>query len=132
MVQTPSREAVTGGTGFSKFSGLDELVQSQRAAYASGRQLLQQEIASLAKKAETLQKQQESMQARAKAQQSLYDMAEREYRRLKPLVASGYVARNRLNDRERTMLELQGAVAGLKMDAIGVETQIGEVQIPNT
>ncbi|MEE9313506.1 MAG: HlyD family type I secretion periplasmic adaptor subunit [Rhizobiaceae bacterium] len=111
------------------FSGRDELVESQKDAYLSGRNLLKQEIAGLAKKAETLLRQKEGMLARADAQQSLFNMAKREYQRLKPLAIAGYVARNRLNDRERTMLELQGQVAALKMDVIGVETQIGEVRI---
>ncbi|MEE9375136.1 MAG: HlyD family type I secretion periplasmic adaptor subunit [Rhizobiaceae bacterium] len=111
------------------YSGADELIKSQKEAYLSGRNLLKQKIAVLAKKAETLQKQKQSMQVRAHSQQSLLEMAQREYQRLKPLATAGYVARNRLNDRERTALELEGTVSALKMDMAGVDTQIAEVRI---
>ncbi len=122
-LQNVNLEIVSG------FQGGDELYQSQRDAYLSGQKLLSQEIKALEKKAETLQKQRDGLRARENAQQALLVIARREYRRLKPLADAGYVARNRLNERERTMLELQGAATALGLDVLAVGTQISEISV---
>ncbi len=87
-----------------------ELLQSQRDAYLSGRDVLARQIESLEKKAATLTKQKDGLLSRIKSQGAMLAMNQREYDRLKPLASNGYVARNRLNDRERAVLELQGTV----------------------
>lgn len=107
----------------------DELFESQKDAYLSGRKLLSEQIRALKKKAETLSKQRDGLLARVDAQKALLDMATREFERLKPLASKGFVARNRLNERERTVLELTGSVKSLELDVIGIENQIGEVNL---
>ena len=112
-----------------EFQGHDELFQSQKDAYYSGQKLLGQEVKALEKKAETLQKQRDGVLARGNSQKALLAIAQGEYRRLKPLALAGYVARNRLSDRERTMLELQGAVTALGLDVLAADTQIAEINV---
>lgn len=106
-----------------------EFIESQREAYFSGRDLLAREIESLNKKAATLLKQKEGVMARVKSQQAMLDMHRREYERLKPLADQGYVARNRLNERERMVLEFEGTVAALKLDGAGIDNQVDEVRV---
>ena len=130
VVKAQKTKAKQSGEGTpALFKGRDELLNSQRDAYLSGQKLLQHEIKSLENKAETLRKQKEGLIVRGQAKQTLLSMAQREFKRLKPLVSAGYVARNRLNDRERTVLELQGAVTALELDVLGVDTQIDEIRI---
>ena len=106
-----------------------EFLESQRMAYSSGREVLARQTESLAKKVETLQKQKHGVLARVRAQQTMLDMNRREYDRLLPLAKQGYVARNRLNERERAVLELEGSLAALKLDGEGIDNQIEEVRV---
>ena len=106
-----------------------EFLESQRKAYSSGREVLAKQTESLTKKVETLQKQKHGVIARVRAQQTMLDMNRREYDRLLPLAKQGYVARNRLNDRERAVLELEGSLAALKLDGEGIDNQIEEVRV---
>jgi len=48
--------------------------------------------------------------------------------RLRPLVANGYVARNRVEKQERTLLEIRGNVAAMQLDAESYDNQISEVE----
>ena len=77
----------------------------------------------------TLQKQKHGVLARVRAQQTMLDMNRREYERLLPLAKQGYVARNRLNERERAVLELEGSLTALKLDGEGIDNQIEEVRV---
>ena len=106
-----------------------EFVDSQREAYLSGRELLGREIESLNKKVATLQKQRDGVLARVQAQQTMLEMNRREYDRLLPLADQGFVARNRLYERERAVLELEGTVTSLRLDGDGIENQIEEVRV---
>ena len=106
-----------------------ELVKSQQDAYLSGRKLLAQEIEVLDKKAESLNNQKQGLLARIRAQKELLALRQSEYERIKPLANSGYVARNRLDESRRTVLELQGAITVMEYDVEGVEGQISEVAI---
>lgn len=106
-----------------------EFIESQREAYLSGRELLGREIESLNKKVATLQKQKDGVLARVRAQQTMLEMNRREYDRLLPLANQGFVARNRLNERERAVLELEGAVTSLRLDGDGIDNQIEEVRV---
>jgi HlyD family type I secretion membrane fusion protein len=106
-----------------------EFVESQREAYLSGRELLGREIESLNKKVATLQKQKDGVLARVRAQQTMLEMNRREYDRLQPLADQGFVARNRLNERERAVLELEGSVTSLRLDGDGIDNQIEEVRV---
>jgi HlyD family type I secretion membrane fusion protein len=106
-----------------------EFIDSQQKAYSSGRNLLAREIESFDKKVATLMKQGEGLQARVHSQQAMLDMNRREYERLRPLAQKGYVARNRLNERERIILEMEGTVVALQLDREGVGTQIEEVAV---
>lgn len=106
-----------------------ELYQSQREAYDSGRALLSKEVAALEKKADTLRKQREGLKARIGAQNALLDMTSNELARLQPLADRGYVARNRIDEKRRVVLELEGAIAALNLDIGGIENQLGEVAL---
>ncbi|MEP1205819.1 MAG: HlyD family type I secretion periplasmic adaptor subunit [Rhizobiaceae bacterium] len=106
-----------------------EFLQSQREAYSSGREVLARQTESLAKKVATLQKQKSGVLARVRAQQTMLKMNRREYDRLLPLARQGYVARNRLNERERAVLELEGGLTALKLDGEGIDNQIEEVRV---
>ncbi|MEP0940740.1 MAG: HlyD family type I secretion periplasmic adaptor subunit [Rhizobiaceae bacterium] len=106
-----------------------EFVESQREAYQSGRELLSREIEALNKKVATLQKQKDGVDARVRAQQTMLGLNRLEYERLLPLANQGFVARNRLNERERAVLELEGNVTSLKLDGDGIENQIDEVRV---
>ena len=131
--QQPSKEQAAQkiSINFNEQAGAfnDEMIQSQRDAYRSGRNLLDKEIEALEKKAATLGKQKEGLLARLKSQQALLDMNRRELHRLRPLADAGYVAKNRLNDRQRTILELEGTITSLKLDAEGAQNQIEEVLV---
>lgn len=106
-----------------------EFLESQREAYSAGREVLARQTESLVKKVETLEKQKHGVLARVRAQQTMLNMNRREYERLRPLARQGYVARNRLNERERAVLELEGSLESLKLDGEGIDNQIEEVQV---
>ncbi len=108
---------------------VQEFVESQREAYSSGRDVLDRQTESLAKKVETLEKQKHGVLARVRSQQTMLDMNRREFDRLLPLAQQGYVARNRLNERERAVLELEGTVESLKLDGEGIDNQIEEILV---
>ena len=107
----------------------DELVESQRDAYRSGRKLLSKEVAGLKKKAQTLAHQKSGIDARIASQMKLIDMTRKEIARLEPLAAEGYVARNRLDDDRRSVLEMEGNIAALKLDVASHINQIAEVNV---
>lgn len=129
LVQIASLPAAQARSDLLQSGGDQELVDSQREAYSSGRRLLAREIESLNKKVETLQKQKDGLRARLRSQQTMLAMNRREYDRLLPLAQKGYVARNRLNERERTVLELEGSVTALRLEGDGVDNQIEEVRV---
>lgn len=106
-----------------------ELIASQVAAYRSGRKVLEQEIEALDQKVNSLENQKEGLIARMRAQKELLSLRKTEYERLKPLARSGYVARNRLDDLRRTVLELEGSITALEYDVEGVDSQIAEVSV---
>ena len=106
-----------------------ELILSQRQAYRSGRALLEKEVSALKKKAETLRRQKASVEARIQSQRQLQVLTQNELERIKPLASRGYVARNRLGEARRTLLELQGSIASLTLDASSFENQIAEIEV---
>ncbi|MEM1039945.1 MAG: HlyD family type I secretion periplasmic adaptor subunit [Pseudomonadota bacterium] len=106
-----------------------EIYESERAAFEAGRQVLAQQMAALSRKIDTLTQKRRGLLARVKSQQSLLAMNRRELNRMRPLARDGYVARNRLNEREGTVLELEGTISSLELDAVGVEHQIEEVRV---
>ena len=115
------------------FDGLEQnkinLIEGQDRAYASGRQLLSTEVQALEKKILGLQKQRDGILARVASQKSLLSLSERELRKMKPLAANGYIARNRLNEREKTVLELRGQVEANVLEASGISAQIEELKL---
>ncbi|MFD0914907.1 HlyD family type I secretion periplasmic adaptor subunit [Pseudahrensia aquimaris] len=107
----------------------DALMDSQRDAYNSGRDLLDKEIAALERKAETLVQQKAGHRARIESQKRLLQLTREEVRRLAPLASSGYVPRNRLRDRQRSIAELQGNIAAMELDAAAFSTQKAEIDV---
>lgn len=104
-------------------------MESQREAYASGRSLLSKEVTALQRKAATLAKQKESQLARIAAQIQLLRLTRKEVARMKPLAANGYVARNKLEAREKELAELEGNVAAMSLDAAAFDTQMAEIDV---
>lgn len=107
----------------------DELIESQKDAYLSGRTVLKQEVEGLNQKIATLQRQKDGVNGRAQAQRALLVMARREVERMTPLARQGFIARNRLEEKLRAVLELEGTVSALDLDVLAIDTQIGEVLI---
>lgn len=105
----------------------DELYESQQEAYLSGRALLTKEVDGLNQKIGTLKRQKAGLEARISAQRELLNLTYNEVQRLRPLVAKGYVARNRVEKQERTLLELRGNVAAMQLDSQSYDNQISEV-----
>ena len=106
----------------------DEAADSQRVAYLASQALLSRQLEGLTRKIETLSRQRQGVDTRRAAQERLLAMARRERDRLRPLARSGYVARNRMADRERAVLELEASMAGLRQEANGLADQIREVR----
>ena len=106
----------------------DEADASQRVAYASGQALLARQIETLQRKVETLQRQRDGVLGRRATQERMLAMARQELDRLQPLAAGGYVPRNRLAERRRTVLELDVTIAALTQEARGLADQIVEVR----
>ena len=104
-----------------------DVMDSQREAYASGRNLLTKEIDALEKKIATLRNQKGGIEARIASQGRLRSMTMQEIARLKPLARQGYIARSRVDERQRTVFEMDGAIAAHKLDAESYESQISEV-----
>jgi len=107
---------------------LDELYESQQEAYQSGQNLLTKEVDGLNQKIGTLRRQKAGLEARISAQRELLNLTYNEVQRLRPLVANGYVARNRVEKQERTLLEIRGNVAAMQLDAESYDNQISEVE----
>lgn len=105
------------------------LMDEQRTAYDKGRTVLKEELAGIEQKVLTLAKQRQGLIARLEAQQALMAMTAAELKRLKPLQRDGYIARSRVNERRRSLLEAQGAVKALELDVLGLDTQIAEMRI---
>lgn len=106
-----------------------EIYESERAAFEASRQVLAEEVAGLQRKIDTLSQKRRGLLARVTSQKSLLTMNRRELARMKPLARDGYVARNRLTERQGTILELEGTISSLELDAVGVEHQIEEVRV---
>lgn len=102
--------------------------ESEKGVYRSGREALAKEIAALDAKIETLRRTRQGTVARLEAARRLADMSAREVRRLRPLANDGYVARNRLMDRERALLERESRASELEQEAAAVTTSIREVE----
>ncbi|MEL6503510.1 MAG: HlyD family type I secretion periplasmic adaptor subunit [Pseudomonadota bacterium] len=105
------------------------LMEEQRTAFDKGQAVLKEELAGIKQKILTLSKQREGLLARLEAQQALMAMTASELERLAPLRRDGYVARSRIYDKERSLLETQGAVKALELDVLGLDTQIDEMRI---
>ena len=106
-----------------------ELLESQRDAYDSGRALLAQEIQALNQKRLTLKSQMAGLAARIDSQNQLLEITGSEIQRLTPLAAAGYVARNRIADKRRTQLELEGLIASLRLDRAAMQDQMTEIAL---
>ncbi len=105
-----------------------ELIESQQFAYRSGIALLNKEIEAFKSKAATLAQQKTGLLSRIASQEELLAMTRQDIARLQPLVSQGYVARNRLGDRRRTLLEMEGGIAVLRQDVAAFDNQIAEIE----
>ena len=108
--------------------GTAEVEGSEESAFVYGRQQVEGELAGLKAKIDTLRRQRDGLRARVGATRDMLAMSRAERDRLEPLVRSGYVARNRLRDRERHILELEGKLATQVQDERAAQTRIAEIR----
>ena len=105
-----------------------EVERSQADMFTYGRAQVSEELATLDSKIETLERQRDGLEARVEASAEMLELARIERNRLEPLVASGYVARNRLRERDRAVIELEGKLVSQRQEARAVETRITEIE----
>ena len=102
--------------------------RSEADVFTYGRTQVREEVAALDSKIATLRRQREGLEARTFATEEMLELARAERDRLEPLVASGYVARNRLRDRDRAVIELEGKLVAQRQEERAVETRIEEIE----
>ena len=102
--------------------------RSQADVFTFGRAEVSEELATLDSKIETLERQREGLEARTASTEEMLDLARMERNRLEPLVASGYVARNRLRDRDRAVIEMEGKLVSQRQEERAIETRIAEIR----
>ena len=102
--------------------------RSEADVFTYGRTQVREEVAALDSKIATLRRQREGLEARTFATEEMLELARAERDRLEPLVASGYVARNRLRDRDRAVIELEGKLVAQRQEERAVETRIKEIE----
>ena len=102
--------------------------RSEADIFTFGRREIGEELATLEAKIETLERQRDGLEARVEATAEMLELARAERDRLEPLVASGYVARNRLRERDKAVIELEGTLVSQRQEARGIETRITEIE----
>ena len=104
-----------------------EIVAAQMGEFQAGRARLERELASLGAQAEALERQREGVVAQIASQDELLGMTRGELDRLRPLARSGFIARNRVRDREREAAEIEGRIATLRSEELALESRMRDV-----
>ena len=105
-----------------------EVERSEGDVYTFGRAALAQELAVLDARIATLRRQRRGLQARSDSTREMLGLTLRERDRLRPLVERGYVARNRLRERERSVVEMRGKLVTQDEEVAAIDTRIAEIE----
>jgi len=107
---------------------LARLVQGQKDEFTAAQKRLDQEIAGLQQQSEALKEKNRGLRARLESLSAQVEILENQVQRIRPLVAEGYVARNRANEVERQLLEIIGDVADTSGEIASTKHRIAEIQ----
>ena len=104
-----------------------DLIDAQMGEYRAGRRRLERELEGLERQRAALGHQREGARVQAEAQRDLAAMARDELRRIAPLARSGYVARSRMREIERTIAETDARATALAAEGRGFDERIAEL-----
>ena len=128
----PMRGSIGGGGGGVRPASegterYSDIVAAQMGEFEASRARLERELASLRAQEGALERQREGIDAQLASQADLLAMTQSELRRLRPLAKSGFIARNRVGDREREATEIEGRIATLESEKLALGSRLEDV-----